>query len=130
VLHERLDAGINYFRDHSLHTLWGGVLASHYFWNFLRRKKMEKDVKIGNNGDVDFALVNGKLSITATVSWAPANSGLIVKNSTVVQDDPKVILDKLVASLPAGLLQDLAKAVEAGIIAAAGTATPAAAPSA
>lgn len=79
---------------------------------------MDKDVKIGDIGDIDFALVNGKLSVTATVGHDLGTTGARVDAKVVVSDDPKVILDKLVAALPVGVLQDLGKAAEAAILAA------------
>lgn len=73
---------------------------------------MEKDVKIGDIGDVDFALADGKATVKVTVSKKIDAAGVEVDASVEVKMDEKILLDKLVAALPAGLLKQAAQAAE------------------
>ena len=74
---------------------------------------LEKDVKIGDVGDVDFAVQpDGKIAIVATIAKDFAASDTHVSASVKVIQGEKILLDKLVAGLPAGLLRDAAQKAE------------------
>lgn len=73
---------------------------------------LEKDVKIGDVGDVDFALADGKATVKVTIAKSIDAAGLEVDASVSVKMDEKLLLDKLVAALPAGLLKQAAQAAE------------------
>jgi hypothetical protein len=72
---------------------------------------IEKDVKIGDVGDADFAIADGKASIKVSVA-KDLGAGIRVTDSLTIEMDEKVLLDKLVAALPAGLLKQAAQAAE------------------
>jgi hypothetical protein len=93
---------------------------------------LDKDIKIGSNGDVDFQVrADGKIQIALTFGQKWDSTDTEVDASVKVVQGEKVLLDKLVAGLPAGLLKQAAQAAEnlaLGVQAAA--APPAAVPSA
>lgn len=71
---------------------------------------MDKDIKVGAEGDLDIKFVNGQLVLTATYNGA---SGSI---SVVVSQSPKYFLEALKAKLPVNIFVDGAiDAVEAGL---------------
>jgi len=73
---------------------------------------LEKDVKIGDWGDVDFALQGGNAIIKLSVAKTISSTGTqIVESLSIVQPE-KVILDKIVSIFPAGVLRDMAQKAE------------------
>lgn len=93
---------------------------------------LEKDVLIGDVGDVDFAFAEGKLQIVLKAQKTTDSSGTSFEADIKVSQDAKIVLDKIVAAMPAGFLKDLAAAAEKAALALAPVADPAtpAAPSA
>lgn len=87
---------------------------------------MEKVIPIGSVGNVDFVLADGKASVKVSVGKVFADAGIEVQESLAVIMDEKVLLDKLVAAMPAGLLKDAAAAAEKLALSAQATAAPAA----
>lgn len=86
---------------------------------------MEKDIKLGSDGDVDFQLVDAHLVVKLNFKKALGSSGTEVDLSLGVKQDAKLILDKLVAAVPAGWVHDALAAAERAALA---LAAPAAAP--
>lgn len=66
--------------------------------------------KIGSVGAQSAELVAGKLVVSASIMDGPVTADL------KINVDGKIILDALIANVPAGLAQDLAKALEAALI--------------
>jgi hypothetical protein len=87
---------------------------------------MEKDVKIGNVGDVDFVLADGKASVKLSIAKSFDQVGIKVTESLAIEMDEKVLLDKLVAALPAGFLKTAAQMAEDLVLKAQASAAPAA----
>jgi hypothetical protein len=86
---------------------------------------IEKDVKIGDVGDVDFKVQpDGKIAIVATISKDFEASDTHVSASVKVIQGEKLLMDKLVAALPAGFLRDAAQKAEELAIAAQRPAAP------
>lgn len=90
---------------------------------------LEKDVKIGDVGDVDFAVQpDGKIAITCTIGKHFDATDTSVSNVTKIVQGEKPLLDKLVAGLPAGLLKEAAQKAEDLALAAQSSAAAPAAP--
>lgn len=89
--------------------------------------QLEKDVKIGNVGDVDFEIVNDSIEIKVNLAASVAATGTKVGGQISVEQPLQPILDKLIAKLPVGGLQSLATDIEKALLAlGAGAAAPAA----
>ncbi len=86
---------------------------------------LEKDIKLGSDGDVDFALADGKLVIKLTFAKALPDSDTDFAASVSVKQGAKPILDKIIALVPAGWVHDaLAKAEAAALAAIEAPVTP------
>ena len=72
---------------------------------------MEKDIKLGAEGDLDLKFVGGQLVVTFTYGGASGSASVQVTQS------PKYFLEKLKGVLPANVFVDGAiDAVEAGLL--------------
>lgn len=76
-----------------------------WYWriqNQIRRmNEMENDVKLGELGDLDLKLENGKASVTLKVSKEIPGAALKSKAEVSIEMDASALLDKLFAAIEA-----------------------------
>jgi hypothetical protein len=131
-LHDWVSAGTSLFRYYLLQFLWSVLIWALYKTTARLiagkeiRMGLEKDIKIGDVGDVDFALTGGKVVIVAKLSKKFDSSDTEVDVAVTVKQGEKEILDKIVAIFPAGALRDLAAKAEAAALALENAAAPSA----
>jgi len=83
-----------------IHLVFKFIVTAFKTWAAIKGEMMEKDIKLGSEGDIDIKVLNGKLIVTAVLNAA---SGTVQLSVT---QDVTYFLEKLKDLLPKNVILD------------------------